>query len=140
MNVLCFAYGANLDRVAMKGRCPEASPLGRAVLPDHRLAAMKEGWLTIEPAPGEEVEGLVWSLTERDLDALDRYEEVDQGLYRHERRLVVGDVAGPREVLVYVGANHGPGRLRAEYARRVARAARRELGPGAARRVDGLSE
>ena len=140
MNVLCFAYGANLDRTAMKGRCPEATPLGKAVLPDHRLAAMKEGWLTIEPAPGEEVEGLVWCLTERDLAALDRYEEVDRGLYRHERRVVVGDPGGPREVMVYVGTNRGPGRLRADYARRVSRAARHELGRGAARRVDGLSE
>ncbi|MAJ46781.1 MAG: hypothetical protein CBC35_05675 [Planctomycetes bacterium TMED75] len=140
MSVNYFAYGANLDCRAMLGRCPNAQVLDRASLADHRVVSMREGWLSITPAEGEQTEGLLWKLREEHLVALDLYEEVDQGLYVHETRRVDPQQGDPIDALVYVGANSGPGLLHAEYAERVAAAARRELGEAAASRIEALSE
>ena len=140
MSVVYFAYGANLDRKAMTERCPGAGVLERASLPDHRLVSMREGWLSITPAPGERIEGLLWTLNEEHLVALDLYEEVDRGLYVHETRRVDRLQDGPIDALVYVGTNAGPGRQHAEYAGRMAAAATRALGEAAARRIQALSE
>ncbi len=43
---LYFAYGANMDVEDMARRCPRSRPLGVARLMRHRLAIMREGWLT----------------------------------------------------------------------------------------------
>ena len=139
MSILYFAYGANLDREAMLVRCPGAKTLEPAILEDHRVVAMKEGWLSIEGLPGERTEGLLWELDQEHLIALDEYEEVAEGLYVHEQRTVQPRSGPSVDALVYVGSNSGPGRLHAEYAQRVARAARRELGPEAAKRIEALS-
>lgn len=140
MSIVYFAYGANLDRKAMTERCPGARVLERATLAEHRVTSMREGWLSICPATGERTEGLLWELNQDHLVALDRYEEVDRGLYVHETRRVDRLQDGPIDALVYVGTNAGPGSLRAEYAGRVAAAARCELGEAAARRIEALSE
>ncbi|MEE2681551.1 MAG: gamma-glutamylcyclotransferase family protein [Planctomycetota bacterium] len=134
-----FAYGANLDRAAMARRCPGARVRQRAVLADHALVAMREGWLSIAPRPGSQVEGLLWELDPEHLIALDEYEEVASGLYVHEMRAVEIIDGTCVEALVYVGENAGPGRLHGEYADRVARAARAELGPAAAGTIEALA-
>ena len=138
MSILYFAYGANLDREAMSRRCPGAMVRERAILADHELVAMRQGWLSIVPRPESRTEGLIWALEDEHLEALDEYEEVAQGLYIHERRTVETIDGATVEVLVYVGTNSGPGRLRAEYAGRVAKAARTELGPEAAGIIEAL--
>lgn len=140
MSLLYFAYGANLDREAMSQRCPGAMVRERAILEDHELVAMRQGWLSITPRTGTRTEGLLWELEEAHLIALDEYEEVAEGLYVHERRTVETTAGATVEVLVYVGTNAGPGRLRGEYAGRVARAARAELGPEAARIIESLAD
>ena len=140
MSVTYFAYGANLDREAMAKRCPGATVSGRASLADHRVVSMREGWLSITPSPGDRTEGLLWELDREHLLALDAYEEVDKGIYVHATLRVEREDDSPIEALVYIGTNDGPGRLNAEYAVRVARAARRELGASAASLIEGLAE
>ena len=44
---LYFAYGANMNASAMARRCPRPKALGVARLVRHRLAVMREGWLTV---------------------------------------------------------------------------------------------
>lgn len=139
MSILYFAYGANLDREAMSRRCPGAVVRERATLAGHELVAMRQGWLSITPRPEARTEGLLWELEDEHLVALDEYEEVAQGLYIHERRTVTTTDGATVEVLVYVGTNSGPGRLHAEYAGRVAKAARTELGPEAAGIIEALA-
>ena len=51
---LYFAYGANMDVAAMARRCPRSKPLGLARLMRHRLAVMREGWLTASRDPRAE--------------------------------------------------------------------------------------
>ena len=83
-----FAYGANLDRRAMRLRCPGCQPLTRATLPNHRLVF--RGAADIEFCPGESVQGALYRITPEGLDALDRFESFPR-LY--DRRIV--QVASP---------------------------------------------
>lgn len=109
-----FAYGANMVRTAMARRCPTAAVLGPAVLADHRFAIVRGGYGTVLPARGARVWGVLWRLGRGDEDALDRFEEVADGLYRRERRVVCA--AGRRvPALVYVATSVEPGHARAAY-------------------------
>lgn len=139
VTITYFAYGANLDTDAMQERCPGAEVLGIATLADHRLVAMREGWLSIAPAPDENVMGLLWALGEDHLLAIDAYEDVADGLYERAHRSVQSKEDGVLEALVYIGSNPGPGVLREEYARRVARAARSALDDASAARILALA-
>ena len=73
---LYFAYGANMDVAAMAQRCPRSKPLGLARLMRHRLAVMREGWLTVARDPRAAVHGVLWDLALADVAALDRFEGV----------------------------------------------------------------
>jgi hypothetical protein len=120
---LYFAYGANMDVEAMARRCPRSRPLGLARLMRHRLAIMREGWLTATRDPRGRVHGVLWDLALADVSALDRFEGVGEGLYKKTAQPVVA-VGGPKRALVYFGRNDGPGRADAAYIRAVIVAAR----------------
>ncbi|NOX09805.1 MAG: gamma-glutamylcyclotransferase [Gammaproteobacteria bacterium] len=66
---LYFAYGMNTNLEGMKVRCPQAEPIGQAVLQDYRLVF--RGVADIEPADGDEVAGVLWWITPDCEDALD---------------------------------------------------------------------
>ena len=120
---LMFAYGSNMDVAAMAARCPRSKPLGIARLMRHRLAAMREGWLTVARDARATVHGVLWEVALADVAALDRYEGVGGGLYVKSLQAVVA-AGGARRALVYLGANAGPGQLRPDYAAAVIAAAR----------------
>jgi len=69
---LYFAYGMNTNTEEMAYRCPGARALGRAVLPGYRLEF--KSFATIVPNPKEQVEGVLWTITEPDELALDMLE------------------------------------------------------------------
>jgi gamma-glutamylcyclotransferase (GGCT)/AIG2-like uncharacterized protein YtfP len=119
---LYFAYGSNMDREAMARRCPRSSPLGLARLARHRLAVMREGWLTATRDPRSAVHGVLWRLALSDIPALDRYEGLPQSFYAKLVQPVLTQ-SGPKRALVYVGANAGPGAVRPEYLAQVIAAA-----------------
>ena len=70
--IIYFAYGANLDLQGMQLRCPGCQPLGRGILPDHRLVF--RGAADIEPIAGEQVYGALYEITPEHLNSLDRFE------------------------------------------------------------------
>ena len=70
-----------MDVEAMARRCPRSKALGLARLERHRLAVMREGWLTAVREPRSAVHGVLWDLALSDIAALDRYEGLSQGLY-----------------------------------------------------------
>ena len=78
--VLYFAYGSNLSQSQMATRCPGSSPLGAAVLQKYRLDFTTEsgmwggGVADVVEDDGNSVWGLLYSVTDDDLDRLDRYE------------------------------------------------------------------
>ena len=120
---LYFAYGSNMDVEAMGRRCPRSKPVGLARLERHRLAIMREGWLTAVRAPRAAVHGLLWDLSLADVPALDRYEGVPKGLYAKAVQPVIA-AGGAKRALVYFGANSGPGVAKADYLDGVVAAAR----------------
>jgi Gamma-glutamyl cyclotransferase, AIG2-like len=111
---LYFAYGSNMNVDAMARRCPRSKALGLARLERHRLAVMREGWLTAVRDPSSAVQGVLWSLALSDIAALDRHESLSQGLYTKETQPVIAECA-PKRAIVYFGANSGPGVLRSAY-------------------------
>jgi hypothetical protein len=120
---LYFAYGANMNLSSMARRCPRSKPLGQARLERHRLQAMREGWLTAVRDPRSAVHGVLWDLALCDVAALDRYEGLSQGLYAKRAQTVISQ-RGPRQAVVYFGANSGPGTARPDYLAEVLETAR----------------
>jgi len=120
---LYFAYGSNMDVNAMSRRCPRSKALGLARLERHRLAVMREGWLTAIRNQSSAVHGVLWDLALSDVPALDRHESLSQGLYTKETQPVIAE-GGPKRAIVYFGANSGPGVLRPAYVTEVLAAAR----------------
>jgi hypothetical protein len=118
-----------MDVNAMGRRCPRSKALGLARLERHRLAVMREGWLTAVRAPSSAVHGVLWDLAMSDIAALDRYEGVSQGFYVKLTQAVIAE-RGPKQAIVYFGVNAGPGAARPAYIAEVIAAARSWPLPG----------
>lgn len=76
-----FAYGSNMSATRIHDRCPGVQNRRRATLPDHRLVFNKatndfdgSASANIEPAQGEQVEGALYTVAERDLLRIDQIE------------------------------------------------------------------
>ena len=69
---LYFAYGMNTNRDEMAYRCPTAKPIGRAILPGYRFEF--KSFATIVPSSKEQVEGVLWTITDTDEQSLDLLE------------------------------------------------------------------
>lgn len=101
---LCFAYGSNMDPAQMRERCPE-SDLSWFVAEARewklcfpRCSKKRDGGVASivpDPTGSQPVWGVVFSVTDRDLERLDRYEGVTSGKYRREP-LEVLDQKGTR--------------------------------------------
>ena len=80
MTVKYFAYGSNLDLLQMKNRCPSSELISKGMLPDYRLTFNKYsgGWdggvADVIQHLGSEVWGLVFEISDSDLERLDNYE------------------------------------------------------------------
>ena len=72
MENLYFAYGANMHPGQMNWRCPAAQAKGAFMLRDWQLEFYCHA--TIEPRPGAECPGVLWSLTAECEQALDHFE------------------------------------------------------------------
>jgi hypothetical protein len=118
-----------MDVEAMGRRCPRSKALGLARLERHRLAVMREGWLTAVREPRSAVHGVLWDLALSDIAALDRYEGLSQGLYAKLTQPVIAE-RSPKQAIVYFGANAGPGAVRPDYIAEVRAAARSWPLPG----------
>jgi hypothetical protein len=111
---LHFAYGSNMSRALMSGRCPGAEALGTATLFGWRFIINPEGFGSIALRPGGRVHGVLWWLSARDLAAINAYESVDSGLYLR-RRLVVRWRERGAGALVYIARREGEGTPRPGY-------------------------
>jgi len=134
--MLYFAYGANMDRPAMAKRCPQAKPLGIAMIDGYRFIIAAGGYASLKRAPGNDVHGVLWRLTPHDLAALDAYESIDTGLYR---RAILPVRFGGRKTraLLYLGRRPGQGRPGRDYLQAVIAAARDwKLPPGYIARLE----
>ncbi len=98
-----IAYGSNLNTEQMAFRCPAAKQAQTAMLPDYQLefrGARDHAYLTITPEKGGSLPILLWTITERDEKALDRYEGYPN-FYRKETLEV--EIGGRKqEAMVYI--------------------------------------
>lgn len=85
---LYFAYGMNTNRDEMTYRCPGARSLGHARLIDHafRFATHAD----VVPCSGSYVDGVLWSITDQDLDNLDQLEGYPTYYGRSQVRVSIG--------------------------------------------------
>ena len=104
-----IAYGSNLNIQQMRWRCPGAKIIGTSELKDYRLMfkGSKTGsYLTVEPEPGSKVPVAVWEVTEKDEQALDRYEGFPDFYYKEELVLPIKGIRTGkirrRKVFVYI--------------------------------------
>lgn len=120
---LYFAYGSNMHRAAMLGRCPGASAIGPAKLDGHRFFVGIDGWGSVKPKPGDSVHGVLWRLTPRDVAALHAYELLHKGLYDvHYLPVRVG--ARRALAMLYLLRRRSAGRPKPGYVEMCAAAAR----------------
>jgi gamma-glutamylcyclotransferase (GGCT)/AIG2-like uncharacterized protein YtfP len=112
---LYFAYGSNMDTVAMARRCPASRPLGLARLARHRFAILQAGYATVLRDPCGSVHGVLYDLALADVPALDRYEDIARALYRKVVQPVLRREGGPVQALVYIGAGQSGGQPRPGY-------------------------
>ena len=104
---LYLAYGSNLSVEQMERRCPDAKPIGKAILPDWKLVFKIHA--TIEPCKGSKVPVLVWKISDRDEQNLDRYEGYPSYYIKQDVGILMTDLRGrnPRPVtaMVYIMAD-----------------------------------
>jgi len=112
-SLLYFAYGSNMKRRWMAQLCPGATPIGRATAHDYRLTFPAisvdcgGGVASIDPSPGDFVEGALYEIAPHHLTALDDYEGVAAGLYTRGALSVVNPAGQTLDVMTYF-ATHDP--------------------------------
>ena len=112
-----FAYGSNLCVRQMAQRCPGAADPRPAVLTDHDWLINERGVATLEPFSGSAVHGVVWTITDEDLDVIDRAERVPDR-YRRDRFTVHTNTSSSA-AWVYIDHRIEPGPPRPGYLERV---------------------
>ncbi len=92
-----FAYGSNLSSRFLRGHCPSARFVMRALLPNYRVefrfySERRQGGISsIVFHPGGLTRGVIYDVPEEEMLTLDVVESVPQGLYARERFLVLGE-------------------------------------------------
>jgi gamma-glutamylcyclotransferase (GGCT)/AIG2-like uncharacterized protein YtfP len=98
-----FAFGSNLNTQFMKDRCPGSVVIGKAVLKNYHLGftifsrSRQCGCADIMKQEGSEVWGLLYRLTDKDLEALDKYEN-----HPHSYERIEAEVMNEKNELVKV--------------------------------------
>ena len=119
-----FAYGANMAKGQMASRCPGSQLAGRAQLLAHSFLINERGVASVAPAEGCVTQGLLWTLTPADENALDLYEGVAGGLYLKKVVVVHSDDSNEAvQALIYVASNNSPGIPRPGYLEKIIPAA-----------------
>ena len=124
LTMLHFAYGSNMDPERMHQRCPDAAGPQVAALADFRFAISARGIANILPFDGTQVYGVLWTVSERDLENLDKLEGIADGITRRQS-LAVQAASGERvDAVVYLAPDEATGPPKEGYLERVLRGAR----------------
>ena len=86
MAKLYVAYGSNLNKQQMKGRCPDAKFVGTGVIENYELqfkGSLYGAHATIAPKEGASVPVGLWTIQSRDESRLDMYEGYRKTGYRY---------------------------------------------------------
>ncbi|HVS10281.1 MAG TPA: gamma-glutamylcyclotransferase family protein [Planctomycetota bacterium] len=120
---LYFAYGSNMSVQQMHARCPASTMQRPGRLNGYRFRINTRGVATVVREEGAAVHGILWTLTDRDEAALDRYEGVLRGLYEKLMLPISTSSQASALALVYIAAGSAPGIPRAGYLESILEAA-----------------
>lgn len=108
---LYFAYGSNMDTEQMISRCPSATKLLRGYLINYDLAFNRKGSYrsggvaSVVSRQGRKVHGVIYQISEADLEEMDRIEDPDA--YYRETLSVWVDQIQSIDCQVYISYPQG---------------------------------
>ena len=103
-----FGYGSNLSKEQMAIRCPESKYYASGTLSGYSWLINARGYASITPSESEFVLGEVFTLSQQDIDYLDIYESVEEGMYL-KSNLSIETSKGTIDCLVYIASDSTPG-------------------------------
>ena len=113
-----FGYGSNLSKEQMAIRCPESKYYASGTLSGYSWLINKRGYASIKPSESDFVLGEIFTLSQQDVDYLDIYESVEEGMYL-KTNLSVETSKGTIDCLVYIASDSTPGIPQEEYIERI---------------------
>ena len=113
-----FGYGSNLSKEQMAIRCPESKYYASGTLSGYSWLINTRGYASIKSSENDFVLGEVFTLSQQDVDYLDIYESVEDGMYL-KTNLGVGTSKGTIDCLVYIASDSTPGIPQEEYIKRI---------------------
>ena len=113
-----FGYGSNLSQEQMVIRCPEAKYYASGTLSGYSWLINTRGYASIKPSDSDFVLGEIFTLSQQDVDYLDIYESVEEGMYL-KSNLSVETSKGTIDCLVYIASDSTPGIPQDEYIERI---------------------
>ena len=113
-----FGYGSNLSKEQMAIRCPDSKYVTSGKLLGYSWLINTRGYASIKPATDDIVLGEIFSLSQKDVDYLDIYENVDDGMYI-KSTLSIETSSGPIDCLVYIASDNNLGSPQEEYIDRI---------------------
>ena len=113
-----FGYGSNLSKEQMEIRCPESKYFASGALSGYSWLINARGYASITPSESDFVLGEIFTLSQQDIDYLDIYESVEEGMYL-KSNLSVQTSKGIIDCLVYIASDSTPGIPQEEYIQRI---------------------
>jgi len=113
-----FGYGSNLSKEQMAIRCPESKYYASGTLSGYSWLINTRGYASIKPSDSNFVLGEIFTLSQQDVDYLDIYESVEEGMYL-KSNLSVETSKGTIDCLVYIASDSTPGIPQEEYIKRI---------------------
>ena len=113
-----FGYGSNLSKDQMAIRCPESKYYASGTLSGYSWLINTRGYASIKPSESDFVLGEIFTLSQQDVDYLDIYESVEEGMYL-KSNLSVQTSKGTIDCLVYIASDSTPGIPQEEYIERI---------------------
>ena len=113
-----FGYGSNLSKEQMAIRCPESKYYASGTLSGYSWLINTRGYASIKPSDSDFVLGEIFTLSQQDVDYLDIYESVEEGMYL-KTNLSVETSKGTIDCLVYIASDSTPGIPQDEYIERI---------------------
>ena len=113
-----FGYGSNLSKEQMAIRCPESKYYASGTLSGYSWLINTRGYASIKPSDSDFVLGEIFTLSQQDVDYLDIYESVEEGMYL-KSNLSVETSKGTIDCLVYIASDSTPGIPQDEYIERI---------------------
>ena len=117
-----FIYADNLNPIQLKRRAPEAQLLFKAYLPDHTIkfgrwsTQWRCGLATIAPSAGERVWGIVFEVTQEDVQEMDKFEgDLPEGAFRHVEMHVFTEDGKKEFVTTHVAQSIGKFKAKDHY-------------------------